>query len=78
MIDFGLGQGPIVFCNRRHNTIIPRIAEKRERSTGSKDAVSGWTLTQSFKEQFYGSSKLQTQTRRYPPCRCKKLQLSLG
>jgi len=44
MVGFGSGQGPSVFCNRRHSETIPRIAEKRERSPGPKDAVSGWTL----------------------------------
>jgi len=44
MVDFGSGQGPSAFCNRRHSGPIPRIAEKRERSPGPKDAVSGWAL----------------------------------
>ena len=36
---------PERFCNRRHSAAIPRIAKKRKRSHGPKDAVSGWTLT---------------------------------
>ena len=45
MVDFGSGQGPSAFCNRRHSVAIPRIAEKREHSPGPKDAVCGWILT---------------------------------
>ena len=35
---------PERFCNRRHSAAIPRIAKKRKRSSGPKDAFSGWTL----------------------------------
>jgi hypothetical protein len=48
MVDFASGQGPSVFCNRRHSATIPRIAEKREHSPGPKDAVSGWTPIRFF------------------------------
>jgi len=48
MVDFGSGQGPSVFCNRRYSGTIPRIAEKRERSPGPKDAVSGWILVKKY------------------------------
>jgi hypothetical protein len=45
MVDFGPEQGLSVFCSRRHIVTIPRIAEKRKRCSGPKDAIAGWTLT---------------------------------
>jgi len=36
---------PQSFCNRRRSRATLRIAKRRERSHGLKDAVYGWTLT---------------------------------
>ena len=53
MLDYGSGQGSSAFCNRPEKITgsstgiaepIPRIAEKRERSPGLKDDVSGCAL----------------------------------
>jgi alcohol dehydrogenase len=40
---------PERFCNRRHSAAIPRIAKKRKRSPGPKDAVSGRTLNRIYR-----------------------------
>jgi hypothetical protein len=46
MVDFGSGRGLSVFAippKAGLRVSIPRIAKKRKRSPGPKDAVSGWT-----------------------------------
>jgi hypothetical protein len=48
IVDFGSGQGLSVFAippKAGLRVSIPRIAKKRKRRPGTKDAVSGSTLT---------------------------------